>query len=700
MEKFNIKEKISKIFKRDKVKEQEYSKAVANAMVLFNKYSLLFEGLLAMVINFIIEWCSRHSFMEAFGYLVHSPITFMYNSFLIFITFSVVYLFRRRFVLRILISMAWISLGVVNGYILADRVTPFTATDLTMMDEAMDLISTYFTLGEFIFLASSIILVIGIIVYFIYSNRNKKNPCTVKMRRMYALIACGGWLALFLGVTHVAINTGIVSNYFGNIAFAYRDYGVPYCFMSSVFDTGMQKPFTYSEENILNITEGGATPTVHVNESEENPNIIFVQLESFFDPMDVEFLKTQEDAIPYFRELMENYSTGYLNVPSLGAGTANVEFEVLTGMNMKYFGPGEIPYKTIMSEQTSESLATALSNVGYEAFALHNNGGNFYSRSIVFDNMGFDHYTSEEFMNIDAFNEQGWAGDDILIEHVQDALDSTEATDFIMAITVEGHGPYPTDKMENPAINVIPMEDTDKSNSWEYYVNLLHESDKFVQGLIEMIEQRDEPTVVVFYGDHLPTLGLEADDLTTNDLYKTNYVIWDNIGLDKKDQDLTTYQIAAEVFNQLDIETGTMFQYHQQYINSENYMQGLELLQYDLLYGDKYAYQGQEIIASEGHMEMGINDSILTHVVELADGSIGFIGEDFTPWSEVFVNGKAYKTKYVSDTRVDVVKLELEEGDKIVINHVASSYNTIFRSSATYEYYLEGLVATDSVLNH
>ena len=75
--------------------------------------------------------------------------------------------------------------------------------------------------------------------------------------------------------------------------------------------------------------------------------------------------------------------------------------------------------------------------------------------------------------------------------------------------------------------------------------------DAFAGELIQAIEERDEPTVVVFYGDHLPTMGLEAKDLKGKYLYNTNYVIWDNIGLEKQDMNLAAYQIMAEVFERL-----------------------------------------------------------------------------------------------------------------------------------------------------
>ena len=82
--------------------------------------------------------------------------------------------------------------------------------------------------------------------------------------------------------------------------------------------------------------------------SDDLPNIIVVQLESYFDVDEAEFFTTSEDACPNLHEMYKNYSSGYFKVPSVGAGTANTEFEVLTGMNMRFFGPGEYPYKTVV----------------------------------------------------------------------------------------------------------------------------------------------------------------------------------------------------------------------------------------------------------------------------------------------------------------------------------------------------------------
>ena len=129
------------------------------------------------------------------------------------------------------------------------------------------------------------------------------------------------------------------------------------------------------------------------------PNIIVVQLESFFDVERVNYLECSEDPIPNFRRLCQEYSSGLYTVPTVGAGTANTEFETLTGMSVRFFGPGEYPFKGILKDTVCESVAFDLKSLGYSAYAIHNNEANFYSRRKVYQNLGFDVFTSEEYMN-------------------------------------------------------------------------------------------------------------------------------------------------------------------------------------------------------------------------------------------------------------------------------------------------------------
>ena len=485
-------------------------------------------------------------------------------------------------------------------------------------------------------------------------------------------------------LTNLAIDKRVVSNYFGNIAFAYQDYGLPYCFCASLFNTGIDQPSAYSEGSIAQLNEGNVLTEVSTTR-EEMPNIILIQLESFFDTNEVEFFTTSEDPIPTFRYLMENYSSGYFKVPSVGAGTANTEFEVLTGMNLRYFGPGEYPYKTILKYQEAESVATALKEFGYGAHALHNNGGNFYSRADVFNMMGFDSYTSKEFMNILQYTENGWAKDNVLTQHILNAMNSTEQQDFVFGITVEGHGDY-EEVIENPRITVEGIEDVDKKNSWEYFVNHLYETDQFIADLIDELEKRGEPTVLIMYGDHLPTMGLEAKDLKNRYLYNTNYVIWDNIGMEKVDRNIPSYQLMAEVFDRLGIHSGTIFNYHQQRRQTTHYLADLELLQYDMLYGKGYIYGGKSYETNrEGEFQMGILDVTLSGIQANFDGTYSLYGENMTANSKIYVNGEKQSTQFLNNTRIELRECELEEGDIIVVSQVGSS-NRVFRSTVEYAY--------------
>ena len=130
--------------------------------------------------------------------------------------------------------------------------------------------------------------------------------------------------------------------------------------------------------------------------------------------------------------------------------------------------------------------------------------------------------------------------------------------------------------------------------------------DIFAQNLVDMMDDRGEPAVVVFYGDHLPTLGLTEADMKSESLFNTNYVIWDNIGLEKKDGTIPTYQLVSEVMDRIGLHSGTIFNYHQARKNDSDqadYLMDLELLQYDLLYGKKYAY-GDTPVVIDGGIEM------------------------------------------------------------------------------------------------
>lgn len=353
-----------------------------------------------------------------------------------------------------------------------------------------------------------------------------------------------------------------------------------------------------------------------------------------------------------------------------------------------FFGTGEYPYKTILKKTNCESIASDLSDIGYGTHVVHNNGGNFYSRTNAFSQFGFDSFTSKELMNIQEYTPLGsWPTDDILIRETEKALDSTpNQSDFVYTITVQGHGSYPQEKiLDNPEIKVSGAATEAENNQWEYYVNQLHEVDKFIGNLIDMLEQRDENTMVVMFGDHLPTLGLTDADMETGDIFKTPYTTWNNFGLKQKDADLTAYQLLAYTTAQAGIHEGTIFSYHQaaQYqTEDESYQNALKNLQYDILYGERYYYRGKDKYPASD-LQMGVVDTYISRYESNADGSLTIYGKNFTNWSRIYVNDEKMPTTFVTDRKL-ILPAEsaaaLADGDILKVCQVGSS-NTIFRTT-------------------
>lgn len=645
-------------------------------LYILNRYSLIFHYLLACTVCFFIEVISRHSFGDAFSFIFDRSLAFLYNSLIVFTSLHLVYFFRRRALMRTLISVIWLFLGTINGCVLLKRVTPFSYTDLKLVNDLFTMQSNYFSKGE----ALAVIILVAAVITFIVVLWKKGPKYTGRQHRIASALSIGAFALFIPMVTQAAVSNNILASYFENIAQGYKDYGFVYSFSASVVDRGMKAPKNYSDETVQAALDKVNTENTT---AEEKPNIICVLLESFVDPNEINFLNYSKNPVPNFEALSKNYSTGYLTVPVVGAGTANSEFEVLTGMGMQFFGLGEYPYKTILKTNTCESIAGNLKSLGYGTEVVHNNGGNFYSRAHVFSQMGFDNFTSKEMMDITEYTPLGtWPTDDILVGEVEKALDSTEQSDFVYTITVEGHGIYPTEKViENPDVTVTGAPTEEENNQWEYYVNQIHNVDKFIANLTDMLSKRDEKTVVVFFGDHLPTMGLEDTDMKSGSIFKTQYVTWNNFGMEKVDRDLHAYQLLAAVTDQAGIHEGTMFRYHQSndYNVTDEYSNEMGLLQYDILYGNRYAY-GQQDLYPASDLVMGVEDVVIEDLS--VDGKILYLtGKNFTRWSKVFVNGSKVSTTYLDGSHLKISLNSLSEGtNRIQVNQLGSS-ETIFRSS-------------------
>lgn len=640
----------------------------------------------AFFLNLFIETWARQK-MPLYGglyFMVKEPMVFFYNVIVILATICVGILFKRRFFATLLISSVWITIGVVNGIILMQRMTPFTMKDMDSFGDGLTIMTNYMSIKQIIMLFVGIAIVIAFFIFLFIKGPKVKDKISIKKNIVVIILV----IAATFGSTYGLIKINVLNTFFGNLAYAYEDYGVPYCFINTWLNQGIHKPNGYSKDKIKDILkksgvdDSGKVTLVKGDGTKKRPNILFLQLESFVDPTLFKDIELSKDPMPYYRSLMKKYSSGSLTVPACGAGTANTEFEMMTGLSVKFFGPGEYPFKSVLKERTAESVARDLKTIGYSAHAVHNHRGVFYSRNEVFDNIGYDTFTSLEYMSDVEKTPKNWAKDNILPSQIMDALKSTKGRDYIYTISVQGHGKYPSEKLiAKPAIKVTKAENEEAKNKYEYYVNQIYEMDIFVKDLVNKLTKFGEPTVLVMYGDHIPALEMAESSYKAKDLYQTQYVVWDNIGLKKKDGDLNAYEMTAEIFKRLNIHVGTTFKYHQNVNhNSKNYLSDLKLLGYDMLYGKDYIYGGSNPFKKSG-MKMGVKKIKIDKVVNVA-GKYYIKGQNFTEYSKVTLDGKALKTVYLGPSLLGLSEsVELNDATRMKVSQIDRSSNTIISTT-------------------
>lgn len=559
------------------------------------------------------------------SYLAMHPVIFMLNGLIILLPYMLVFLTRRRYFVLAAVSAVWCGAGVVNGFLLTFRTTPFTAADFRLVKYAMNMLTMYMTWWQIILAVVGILLAVVACVWCYRKAPVVKETLGLPAKAAVAVTS----LVIVIGSVSLAMGTGILAVHFGNIGQAFRTYGFPYCFSVSLFHTGISKPKTYDEETMAQIEKELSGEQAYTAVQGQKPNVIMLQLESFFDPLQYRNYEFEKDPVPFFRYLKDKYPSGYLSVPSVGAGTANTEFECITAMNLDFFGPGEYPYKTVLQKTPCESVAFDLKELGYGAHAIHNNEGTFYDRHKVFAQLGFDTFTPVEYMYDVERNPTGWCKDKILIGEIEKNLDSTDGPDFIYTISVQGHGAYP---------------------DFEYYCSQVSEMDQFIQNLVFTLNRRKEPTVLIMYGDHLPGFSWEAADMKNNSLFQTQYVIWNNLGLPITHRTVEAYQLASYVLEMLDIHEGTMVRYHQGYLtgqigDKQQYLDDMKLLEYDILYGKHDIYEGNSPFQAT-NLHMGIDPIEVTKVV-YEEPDLLIFGENFNEYSKVFLGDKQLETTYV-----------------------------------------------------
>ncbi|MCD8119379.1 MAG: sulfatase-like hydrolase/transferase [Lachnospiraceae bacterium] len=580
-----------------------------------------------ILLELIIESLARKTVLGGFTFLFSHPYAFLTNVLIMDMTLAVSLLFRRRVFVVGLVSVVWLGFGIANYVLLCNRVTPFTYNDLKLIDSAIAVLEKYFNNVQIVLLVFLIIAVAVLLAYAFV--KAPKYPKKIQYLRALGEI----FVVVLVALSSITIGqaAGLVESQFSELSQSYLRNGFVYCFTVSSVNTGVSKPSDYSQDTIDQLTgqttsseEDETTAAANSEAADDDEgdttsgeileaNVIFLQLESFFDVNEVYDLTFSENPIPFFTQMCEEWDSGYFSVPVVGAGTVNTEFEVLTGMNIDDFGPGEYPFKTVLKTTSCESIAWNLLQNGWSTFGVHNHTGKFYGRNDIYARLGIGTFLSVEYMQNIERTPMGWAKDEVLTEQIFKCLNSTAGQDFIMTISVQGHGSYPSDAEYDHVITVDEIYNESLREQMEYYVNQLYEMDQFLEELVTALSEFDEDTILVVYGDHLPSLGFTADQLESGSVYCTKYFIWNNMGLEFGDEDIEAYQISSKILEAMNIDTGVINKYHQNNKGTEEYLNGLQTLEYDILYGDQLCYNGENPY-EKLDIQMGIDQVKITSV--------------------------------------------------------------------------------------
>ena len=259
------------------------------------------------------------------------------------------------------------------------------------------------------------------------------------------------------------------------------------------------------------------------------PNIIMIFSEAFWDVTKISEVKFNTNPIEKYNELKKNGKTINLLVPSFGGMSENVSMEILTGEKMNYFANGYIPIMSLYKEKNSSripSLIKELKNNDYSSKIVF--GHDYYNAKQAFESIGFDTYLN--YYNTQAYpdNIKGEElSDKYMMDEVINELDNKAEGSkiFYMASTIENHMPFDKSKFANYDIEITESTLTKQEQEQVLvYAQGLYDASNEISRLYEFVKEYDEPTIIIFLGDHLPYLYNDKNELLINNIeyFNTN----------------------------------------------------------------------------------------------------------------------------------------------------------------------------------
>lgn len=321
---------------------------------------------------------------------------------------------------------------------------------------------------------------------------------------------------------------------------AYRTGGTVAVFLRNTEFMSVEEPegVTYERlSQIMSQVSPADTPQVGA----ERPNIVAIMNESWADFEEFGQLSLTQSVTDFIRSL-DNAVWGHAYTSVFGAGTSASEFEFLTGNSMAFLPSGSIPYQQYILDE-SPSLASLLRDQGYRTLAFHPGERTSWQRNQAYPLLGFQDFKCGEDMDVPQEMAHGYVSDRSDFQQIIWEFEHKQAGEplFLFNVTIQNHGSYtdpdyPAQVQLTDAPGAYPMA--------EQYLTLVNETDQAFQLLVDYFSQYDEPTLIVMFGDHQPSVeqafldkayGVVQDEMSMEqymDKFRVPFVIWANYPLE------------------------------------------------------------------------------------------------------------------------------------------------------------------------
>ena len=529
------------------------------------------------IITFIFAGPAFNIEMPIFNSYFQSPILIFMNFFPIFTLILLVYLLSNSIWISFLVSWVFfLVLSLINKFKLMYRDDPFSFIDIVLVRESMEMADKYsisLSRNIIILIIGLIIITVAIKIFFDY--RISK----IKVRIISFVVSLVIIIGVFLGpyfnseLYKEVGDESLINRW--NQSKQFQSKGFIYPFIYSITDATENKLEGYNEEKAI---EDFNRLNYSNIEEDKKVNVIAVMLESYSDFSEFESIEIGRDPYIFFHTLKDESISGDLVTNIFAGNTIVTERSFLTGLynQPRYF-------------RKTDSFIWYFKEQGYRTEAMHPIYGWFYNRRNVNEYLGFDayHYYENRFAN----DQSDFLGDydffDYIIEGYEEAKNSDKYY-FNFSLTYENHGPYSDERLVDDEY-IVWKDHYDESlyNIANNYLSVVAKTDRALEKLVEYFTNEDEPTILVFFGDHKPwlgqdgagyeALGIDTDFSTIEgflNYYATPYIIWGNNAAKERTEkslvgrgkDISPNFLMTELFNHLGWEGNEFMSYQREFM--------------------------------------------------------------------------------------------------------------------------------------